>query len=301
MKDNTRKVIATLAVAIMLISAGCLGFGGGSDPAQENETPTNETPPQNDGENNTDGGDNVTPNGTLDDSMNVSEIIDRSRGDMTEASPYAYTMESTSTTQVSADTEFTITQERTHDATVNDVSEERYIEYDETITLSTSTNTTSNSGVYFETPNLNTVRSSDSSKWQYPGSNYGYADPYTIIRENMNSPTVSTESPDTIVISDTLDEIDSRGLFTNTRRILPVAEMNAQQTDVRVVIQNEENSTHVVESIEVTTTESGVINSTNGGQAGFETESTTTIDYTYDSVSPIETPDEFIESENSTN
>lgn len=303
MNENTRKIVATLTVAIMLISAGCLGFGGGSDPAPENETPTNETPPQNNGENGTNGEDNITPDGSLDASMSVSEIIERSRGDMIESSPYAYTMESTSDTQIFVESDVTITQERTYDATVNEVSEERYIKYDESFTISTpdNTTTTSNTGEYFETPNVNTIRSADSSQWQYPGSNYGFVDPHTLIQENMNSPTVSVESADTIVISDSISGIDDRGVFTNTRDIISVVEMNERQMDVSVVIRNEENSTNVVESIEVTTTESGVANSTSGDQLDFQTKSTTIIEYTYDSVSPIETPDEFTERENSTN
>lgn len=299
MNENTRKIIATLTVAMMLISAGCLGFGGGSDPAPENETPTNETPPTNNGT----GGENITPNGALDASMSVSEIIDRSLSDMIESSPYAYTMESTSTTQIFTEPEITLTQERTYDATVNEISEERYIEYDESTTVSTpdNTNTTSNDGEYFEAPNVNTIRSSGSSQWQYPGSNYGFVDPHTIIQENIDSPTVSVESADTIVISDSMSEVDDQGVFTNTRDNMVVAEMDERQMDVRIVIRNEENSTNVIESIKVTSIESGVVNGTSGDQIDFETESTTTIEYTYDSVSPIETPDEFIESENSTN
>lgn len=279
MVNSTRKIGTTIIVALMLLSAGCLGFGG------TDQTPTNETPTNGDGD---------TPQYTmLNESMSVAEIAEQTREDTKDVSPYTYTMESTSTVRVFAESTFTITQEKTHETTVNDIDETRYVEYNESYTISSpeTTNTTSSSGVYYESPNVNTIRYDDSSQWQYPGSNYGFVDPFVLLTENMNSPTVSTESTDTIVISETLNEIDDRGLFTNARSVISVAGVTDQQTEISIVIQNEENAPNVVESIEVTSTETGVANSTAGGQSDFESEMSTTIEYNYESVSPIETPD----------
>lgn len=302
MNSQNRHIGATIAVALLLVTAGCLGFGGGSDPAPDNETPDMDNGSDPVDENNTDtnGTTNTSGDDLLNTSMTFDEITERSSLDMLESSPYAYTMESESTTTIPTSPETVVSNSKSFDATVNDYDGETYILFTETarVDLPDRTEEDTQEGIFFGAPNINATKYDSSDEWQYGQRYANYENPYAIVQQNMDSPSI-TEDGNTIVLTETVDSFAYQGAMANSLENVPVEEIDTDETTVEVTIRNEQNETHVVEEITLTRSVSGTATTPSGDQDSFESEMETTVTYDYENVEEIEPPSQFTE-ENST-
>lgn len=299
MSKRKRKFGVLIVVLIMVVSAGCLGFGG-SDPAPEQ--PTNETNETNTTDGNNDIPQNnttvVEPNGALDDSMSPDEIFSRTTGDMIEVSPYGYTMNSESTSTVDGDPSIEIVEERSQEAVVNDFSENELIDFETRIESVSGGETTTidESGTYFGSPNINATSPDGNNTWTI-ADHTEYQNPYHLIRMNYDSSNtnVRIDDPDTIIISGTASDISMNPTTTRTASGFPDPDIESETVEFTMEIQNMENSPNVVESITLSQDVRGtVIVAEDGSRGDFEMESSTTVDYRYD-VNDIQTPDYFTE------